>query len=408
MARIVVIDDEESILNVMSGMLAADGYDVGVIHAGPDLLDQLEAEEPDLVVTDLRMEPTNGIDVLEYMKANKPDCPSILLTGYPTVEVASQALSLGVFDMVAKPFRIDVLLEVIERALEYGRTHSGTTTDMRAVLGSSYRYSNVVAESAAMHTVCDMIDRVSSLDMPVLIQGEVGTGKEIIARELHGASARKHAEFITIDCAKGMEELKRLASGPGGGVLGQAKEGTILFRDVHTLSLGMQENLAKILTLIKEQADASGSDRGGIRILSSTDKDLRALVDQGRFNKDLYNRLIVLSIEIAPLRNRPEDVPFLAYDVVRESAASDQPLPIIDGAAMELLSAYNWPRNATELTEVMRACVSDVTGEQIEVSDLPATLVQAAKAQINAQSGDEVSEDFRADHLKMFLRSAVS
>ena len=138
-------------------------------------------------------------------------------------------------------------------------------------------------------------------------------------------------------------------------------------------------------------------------------------------SKALHHAFNTITREFIKLRSEKESnfhflktvvehsgVPLLAYDVVRELAASDQPLPIIDGAAMELLSAYDWPRNATELTEVMRACVSDVTGEQIEVSDLPATLVQAAKAQINAQSGDEVSEDFRADHLKTFLRSAVS
>ena len=403
MARLVVIDDEQSILNVLSGMLSADGYDVSTISAGPDLLQRLEAEEADLVVTDLRMEPIDGMEVLEWLKANRPECPSILLTGFASVDVATQALSLGVFDLIAKPFRIDVLLEAIERALEYGRTHAGATTDMRAVLGASYRYNDLIAESAAMHTVCDMIDRVSSLDMPVLIQGEKGTGKGLVAQELHDSGARQHATMITIDCEKGMSELKRLAEA---GVTDAGSEGTVHFRNVDALNSGMQENLAKILDVIKEQAEQRGES--GIRILSSSDKDLRAMVDEGAFSRDLYSRLIVLSIETPPIRQRLEDIPFIAYHFIRELHPSDQPIPILDGAVVDVLTGYDWPGNLNELKEAVVHALGSCTGTQVEVSDLPDELVRKARANKESDSGGEPSEDFRAFHLKAFLREAMA
>ena len=403
MARLVVIDDEQSILNVLSGMLAADGYDVSTISAGPDLLTQLEAEEADLVVTDLRMEPIDGMEVLEWLKANRPDCPSILLTGFASVEVATQALSLGVFDLIAKPFRIDVLLEAIEHALEYGRTHAGATTDMRAVLGASYRYNDLIAESAAMHTVCDMIDRVSSLDMPVLIQGEKGSGKGLVAQELHDSGARQHASMITIDCEKGMSELKRLADA---GVTEAGSEGTVHFRNVDALNAGMQENLAKILDVIKDQAEQRGES--GIRILSSSDKDLRAMVDEGSFNRDLYSRLIVLSIETPPLRQRLEDIPFIAYHFIREECPTDTAIPILDGAAVDVLTAYDWPGNLNELREVMTHALGSYKGSQIDVGDLPEAIVTKARSAAEGDSAAAATEDFRGVHLKAFLRDAMA
>jgi DNA-binding response OmpR family regulator len=288
MARILVVDNEAGILSVLTTLLKAEGYDVVPLREGDKAIEQLKSEEFDLLVSDIRMTPVNGMEVLKIAREQRPGMAVIMLTAYGTVETAIEALKLGAFDYVTKPFKVDELLITVQRALEYSRALS-ENVDLRAQLGKRYRFENIVAESAAMRNVCEMIERVAPTDVTVLIYGESGTGKELVAKAIHAHSRRKNNKFLAVNCAALPEPLLESemfghvkgaftgASANKEGLFEAAHGGTIFLDEIGAMPLSIQGKLLRVLQEkevrrvgsndnVSVDAHAAGSPRGGVEV----------------------------------------------------------------------------------------------------------------------------------------------
>ena len=413
MSRIVVIDDEEGILNVLGGVLTSDGHEVQTLRGDDQLLESLKGVECDILLTDLKMGAVSGMDVLRHMHEAHPDVPVIILTGFGTMEAATEAEQLGVFDMITKPFKIDQLNEVIDNALAYKRD-SSSDADLRALLGAAYRLDRTVCESDSMHRVCDMVERTAPLDMPVLVQGAVGTGREQIAQEVHKGSSRRSAGVHVAKC--GADSEMRVEADifgyvkdafPGAdadtqGALAEIDGGTLILDDIDNLSSALQERLLKLIT-DKTYTPVGGkeSSEANVRVVATASSNLQEMAASGGFNKDLVNRLSILTIDIKPLSERPEDVLYIAYDILTDFALEGKPFKSLSAAAAKAFTTYNWPGNAGEMREALTAAMESASGDSIDVGDLPGSMINAD----GQQDANSALDSLRGKYLRQFIGS---
>ncbi|MEI6969923.1 MAG: sigma-54 dependent transcriptional regulator [bacterium] len=418
MARILLVDDEPSILSVLNTLLTVEGYQVVPIQDGNKAVQAIKSEEFDLMISDIRMTPISGMELLRLVHDVRPSMAVIMVTAFGSVETAVEALRMGAYDYVTKPFKIDELLITVERALEYKKTMS-ENVDLKAQVGALYKFESIVAESPTMRNLCEMLEHVAPTDTTVLISGESGSGKSLIARTLHEHSSRKGAKFVSVNCeavpiAMLEAELFGYAKGasqedPAGkeGAFESATGGTVYLAGIETMPLGIQEKLVRMLQE-KEIARVGGTSktRVNIRILAGTSINLERLIREGRFREDLYYRLSVIPMEIKPLRDRKEDILPLVYHTILKELGAGAEMPALEPQVRDILINYTWPGNARELVSAVKHAVSLAKNKVIGKSDLPPDIVAAVKSTGTTPAAPAgPADEARGRSLKAFLRT---
>jgi len=416
MPRILVVDDEPSTLSLLNTLLNTKGYDVVSALGGQKAKDLLKSETFDLMISDIRMTPINGIELLKLAHHQHRAMSVVMLTAYGTVETAIEALKLGAFDYVAKPFKVDELLITVERALEYNAALT-ENADLKVQLTTRYYLEDIVAESPAMRHVCDMIRRVAPTDTTILICGESGTGKELVAEAIHACSRRQDEKFLPVNCGALPEPLLESemfghvkgaftgASSNKEGLFEAADGGTIFLDEIGSMPLNIQKKLLRVLQ--SKEIRRVGSNENvtvDARVLAATNTRLEKLIEEGTFREDLYYRLNVIPIEIKPLRERKEDILPLLYHILRQEIKEGQTPAAIDARAMAVLESYSWPGNVRELENAVKHAVAFASDNKITTDVLPEKIVAAQPSPAGDWAPESVGTP-KAKSLKAFLRA---
>ena len=417
MAKLLIVDDEASILNVLTTLLRGEKHEITSALSGEQAKEKLSNDHFDLMLTDMRMSPISGLELLRFTQKECPNMAVVIMTAYATVDTAIEAMKLGAFDYVMKPFQVDDLTITITRALEYNQIKV-ENADLKACLKTRYGLSNIVAESQKMRRVCDMIERVALTDVTVLITGESGTGKELVAKAVHANSNRKEKPFIPVNCAALPEPLLESelfghikgsftgASSDKEGLFAAADKGTIFLDEIESMPLSIQ---GKLLRVLQEKEVRRVGDNKHIkvdaRILAATNINLEEKIADGEFREDLFYRLAVIPIDLPPLRDRREDILPMTYHILRKFLGENAELPRIDPDVQFILEQADWPGNVRELENALKHAITFATDNVITKDILPARLLAAGgKAIVNKVENPMGAEDFRGKSLKAFLR----
>jgi len=382
--KILVIDDSPEILNLFSDYLRSEGYEVETAENGAKGISLIEKNFYDLILTDLRMPDTDGMEVLKYIRANSPDSVCIILTGYGTVKNAVEAIKMGAFDYLTKPVKMDEILVTFQRAFEY-RDLKRENLHLRTQLKKKYRFENIIGDSEKIQKVFEVVEKVADTDSTVLILGESGTGKELIARAIHYNSYRREKPFVPVNCAAIPGELleSELFGHEKGaftnairmriGRFELANGGTVFLDEIGDMNPMLQSKLLRVLQ--ERQFERVGGVRTiktDIRILAATHQNLKALVQQRKFREDLYYRLNVIPLAIPPLRERKTDIPLLAhYFLDQFNKRKKKKIRGIREDAMARLVHYDWPGNVRELENTIERVIILLDGDLVTSSDLP-------------------------------------
>jgi DNA-binding NtrC family response regulator len=382
--KILVIDDEIDMLDSCARLLARLGYQVATEVDSTRGPARFEEERPDLVLTDLRMPGLDGLGVLRAIRGIDPSAMVVLITAFATIETAVEAVKEGAFDYLPKPFSADQLKLCVERALEQRRLREENRRLLEQ-LTETYRFDNIIGKSLPMLQVFETIKKVAKSEANILIVGETGTGKELIAKSLHVNSRRGASPFIPVDCASLPENLLESelfghekgaftgAQTSRPGLFEYANGGTVFLDEVGDISLNLQAKLLRVLQ--ERQVRRVGSNRiidVDVRVISATNRDLGQAVARGEFREDLYYRLNVISIPLPPLRERKGDIPLIVrHYIAKYAATSGKEITGITPEAMRLLEEYRWPGNVRELQNVIERAVVLAEHELLRPEDLP-------------------------------------
>ena len=380
--HLLFVDDEPALRSLMAERLAERGFQVEQADGGERALQLLEQFAFDVVITDLRMPGIDGTQVIGAALERYPGIVAIVITGYGTVRDAVEAIKRGAADFVAKPFQFDELMHVLQKALEQRRLKSENAY-LRSQLEERYKFGGILGKSRPMLALFQMLETVARASSTILITGETGTGKEVVARAIHHNSPRRAHRFVALNCSAIPETLLEAelfghvrgaftgAVGMRQGRFEQAHKGTLFLDEVGTMSTALQMKLLRALQEREfERVGDSQTIKVDVRVIAATNSDLASMVKAGSFREDLYYRLNVIPIELPPLRDRRDDIPLLAQHFL-EKFGGDMKLHLSQGA-MRLLMAFSWPGNVRQLENAVERAVALSAGrEQIEVSDLP-------------------------------------
>ncbi len=387
--RILIVDDELIARENLSRVLEREGYTVTSAASGEEALGMLESSAPDLVLTDLKMPGMGGIDLLTEIKRLRPPTEIIMVTAYATVDSAIAAMKRGAYDYLSKPFKLDEVRAVVAKAAEKIALARENET-LREQLKEIYRFSDIIGKSEKMAQVFDMIQRVAPTDANVLIYGETGTGKELVARAVHMNSPRAGKRFVSINCGAYTEELLSSelfghergaftgAATAKTGLLEAGDGGTVFLDEIGEMSTPMQVRFLRVLQE-GEVVRVGGTEpiRLALRVIAATHRDLKKMVAAGTFREDLFYRLDVVSIILPPLSDRKEDIPILAAHFLEKyNAAFGKRIHAIEPEAIGILMAYDFPGNIRELQNIIERAVVLCAGDTISARDLPADLVR--------------------------------
>ena len=379
---ILVVDDEPGVRSSLKGVLEDEGFGVFTADSGEKGLEQIEKLKPDFVLLDVLMPSgIDGIETLRRIGGSGSDAAVIMISGHGTIDMAVMAMELGALDFIEKPLSVDRILIRLNQALEKKKLQEENILLRR---GMDERYQ-IIGESPAIRELATKIQQVAPTNGRVLIMGENGTGKELVARAIHRNSERSNQPFIQVNCAAIPEELieSELFGHKRGAFTGaiastqgkfeQANKGTILLDEIGDMSLSTQ---SKVLRVLEEQEFTRIGDRNvikvDVRVITATNKDLSAEVQEERFREDLFYRLNVIPIYVPPLRERVEDIPLLTtYFLTRFCRENGKWEKRISQEAMKFLQAHKWPGNVRELKNIIERLVIMVSSDVIEVSDLP-------------------------------------
>ena len=390
--RLLLVDDDEVFLRPLHRTLEVAGYEVLPVQSGEEALETLKREDVDVVLTDRRLPGVDGVTLVRQLKADHPDLAVVVMTAYGTIESAVEAMRLGAEDYLVKPFEVAEMLLVIRRAIEFQELKSANRRSIRRNQ-ERFTFRNVVAESAQMQSVFDTLRSVADLDTTVLIHGETGVGKELLARSVHFSGARRDRAFVAVNCAAipaDLFESELFGSRKGAftganehrrGHFQMAHGGTLLLDEIGEMPLQLQ---SKLLRAIEEKKVTSvGADRPvevDVRFIATTNKDLQGEVERGTFRRDLFYRLSVMPVRVPPLRERPEDIPLLASHFLKEAGRRlKRPVKGIAPESVQALVRYPWPGNVRELENVIERAV--IVSRTEELNDLARFLTGPGGAQ---------------------------
>jgi two-component system nitrogen regulation response regulator NtrX len=397
---ILVVDDEAGVRSSLAGILGDEGYAVTAVESGEAALAALETRRHDLVLLDVWLPGQDGLEVLRRIRERDVELPVVVISGHGTIETAVRAVRLGAQDFVEKPLSLEKTLLAVRNALRQRRLES-QLRELRQKLDLRYV---MVGESEALRRLRDEIKQAAPSNGRVLIYGENGTGKELVARQVHAQSHRASLPFVEVNCAAIPEELIESelfghARGAFTGALASRKGkfeladgGTLFLDEIGDMSLKTQ---AKVLRALQEQriepVGGSASVEVDVRVIAATNKDLAAEIRAGRFREDLYFRLSVIPFQVPPLRERREDIPLLVRHFLQALSSEHGRRPReVSEAALAALARLPWPGNVRELRNTLERLVIMTPGERIEFEHLPASLVAPAPA--SASAGSEAEE----------------
>ncbi len=392
MAKVLLVDDELTMVQMVADLLARDGHEVVSFTTGPAAYAALSTQLPDAVITDLYLDKTraHGLEILRKARELTPPAVVIVITGYGSVETAIEAMRLGAFDYLEKPFKVDELRLCVQRAMSYNEAISETAY-LRRQLKKKYQFNQIIGNSSKMQDLFKLTHRVADTDSTILILGDSGTGKELVARALHQNSRRQMAPFIPVNCAALPETLleselfgHRKGAFTGAihdkkGLFEAADGGTIFLDEVGSMSGLLQSRLLRVLQ--DREVRRVGDNTPiyvNVRVVAASNESLEKKIKEGTFREDLFYRLNVIPILLPPLRERKDDIPLLAAHFLKEklnlrTGAAFQ----ISRPAMNALCAYNWPGNVRELENALERAVTLCEGEILQVADLPGSMLTA-------------------------------
>jgi DNA-binding NtrC family response regulator len=383
MSTILIVEDEKKMSRLLELNLAEEGYSTFAAQDAEAGLNLLRQEKIDLVLTDLKLPGMDGLEFLQAVKRSNGQIPVILMTAYGTVETAIEAMKAGASDYVLKPFAMEEIKLIIGKELDVRRLRE-ENRDLRQALGERYQFENIVARSAKMQEVLAVVDQVAPTNSTVLLGGESGVGKDMIARAIHQHSRRASGPFIKINCTAIPENLLEselfgyekgaftgaVTAKPGKFEL--ADKGTIFLDEIGDVPGAIQVKLLRVLQEREfERLGGTKTLKVDVRVIAATNQDLRAALEQGTFREDLYYRLNVVPISIPPLREHKEDIPYLADHFLAHFAhESGKPVTGITPGAMRLLTDFHWPGNIRELENIIERAVALSTETTLDVRDI--------------------------------------
>jgi two-component system response regulator PilR (NtrC family) len=412
MASILVVDDERSMREFLEILLGKQGHQVATAPDAASALELVGRGELDLVITDLRLGRGSGLDVLAGVKETSPGTEVVMITAYATAENAVQAMKMGAYDYVLKPFKVDELKLVVEKALEHRKLLQENRVLRHRVGRRHEERDEIIGHSAGVEEVRELVARVAPARTTILILGESGTGKEVAARTIHALGGRPDQPFVAINCGaipEGLIESELFghekgsftgAAGTKAGLFEVAGSGTLFLDEVGELPLPVQVKLLRALQERKIRRVGGNVDISmSARIVAATNRDIGQEVEAGRFREDLYYRLNVIQIRIPPLRERREDIPlFCQHFLERFATELGKPMPRLSPEAERLLIAYDYPGNIRELANVLERAVTLCDGDAIEVGVLPSSLREPSQPGAAAEPAvlPEVGMDLQA------------
>jgi len=381
--RILIADDEEIVIQSCLRILSEDKFQIEIARNGLEAIEKVAENEYDLLILDIMMPKMTGMEVLQRVKETHPDIDVIMITGLNQIDTAVEAMKLGAFDYLPKPFDPEELELVVARAIER-RQLLQENVHLKKEISARYSFENIIGSSQPMQNVYRLVARCAPTNSTVMLRGESGTGKELIARAIHFNSLRKDKPFITVDCASLSENLldselfghvKGSFTGAVAnkkGLLEEANGGTLFLDEIGNISMSTQ---AKLLRFIQEKEfKAVGDTRTrtvNIRLITATNKDLEGMVADGTFRDDLYYRINIFPIEIPPIRNRRDDIPALAFHFLNQfSKEMERKAKEFSAGAMNLLMNHDWPGNVRELENVVHRAVILTSDEMIRQGHL--------------------------------------
>lgn len=392
-ARILVVDDESGMLEVCKDTLE-DLPDTEVVTEvdSSEAVELLTSEKWDLLITDIRMPGTDGIELLRKARTQDPDIQVLMLTAYPSVETAVESMKLGAEDYITKPFLPDDLYHRVKRLLE-GKKLQEENRLLRKQVKQDHRMGKMIGHCPPMQNVFEAIHRISNADIDVLIIGETGTGKELVARNIHRLSNRKNHNFVPVDCGAIPHDLMESeffghergaftgATKKNMGLLEFANEGTFFLDEIGQLPLTLQAKLLRVLQERKIRRVGDNRERNiDVRIIAATSLDLEKEIQKNRFRMDLYHRINVARVDLPPLRNRIEDIPLLTthFLELQTKQLNIDEVEVTDDV-LEIFKWYTWPGNVRELQNVIKKTLVMTGSDTITVEDLPEKLVDSSK-----------------------------
>jgi len=407
--KILVIDDDPSLRRVLEYNLEEDGYEVTVAASGGEGLQAFDELSPALVITDLKMPGIDGFQVLREIKERSPETLVMIITAFGAVETAVEAMKLGAYDYITKPFNRDELKLVVRKALQL-TSLSRENKQLRQELTEKIDFRNIVGISREMEKVFQVVRKVANTDATVLITGESGTGKELVAKALHTLSSRKAAPFVPINCAAIPRDL--LESELFGHVKGaftgavrdkmgkfkQADGGTLFLDEVGELPLDLQPKLLRALQeKIVEPVGGTEAQQLDVRVVAATNLDMEQAMRDGVFREDLYYRLSVIPLHIPPLRERKDDIPLLVKHFANKQSADNVKF---SPKVMEVLVSYHWPGNVRELENTVERLLILREGDVIELGDLPEKVRTSSKTVASGSIVNLPAEGYSLEQLE--------
>jgi DNA-binding NtrC family response regulator len=420
--RLLIVDDEKVAVRNLEHVMKKEGYEVTATQSGANALAFLDKQSFDVVLTDLRMEKVDGMQILKKCRETSPDTEVVLITGFATLESAVDAMKHGAFYYIAKPFRLDEVRKVVAEAMakiELRRENQALREQVESYQGKV----RIMTQDAEMQRLLEMARQIAPTDCNVLITGESGTGKELFAQYLHHHSKRGGTEnagpFLAVNCGAFNEELlgnelfghsKGAFTGAGAdkkGLLVAASNGTLFLDEITEMSPAMQ---VKLLRVIQEKEvlplGATMAVKVDVRFVAATNRDVQEMVKRGEFRQDLYFRLNVVNLFVPPLSRRRDDVPLLAYHFLKKCAARmGKPVSQISTETMDILRRYDFPGNVRELENIIERGVAVATGDTIEVAYLPEDLRDLSMLTFRKKDGRLPSlEEQERDYIRWVLQ----
>jgi two-component system NtrC family response regulator len=395
METILIVDDEKNYLVILEALLVPEGYEIITEDNALNALRLIRETDLDLVITDMKMPKMGGIELLDEVKKIDPDLPVIIMTAYGTIEMAVEAMKKRAYDYITKPFRNEELKLTIKKALELYRLKKENRL-LSEALSDRYQYGNIIGKSKPMLKIFEMIGKVAQSRASVMITGPSGTGKELIAKAIHYNSPRKTKPFISINCGALTETLleSELFGHERGAFTGAvamkkgrfelADDGTLFLDEVGEMPPSLQVKLLRVLQEMEfERVGGTKTIKVDVRILAASNRKLKEDVDRGIFREDLFYRLNVVQIEVPPLKERIEDLPFLVAHFIEKFQPSKKREIELSPEVWKALYSYHWPGNIRELENTIERALVMSSDETIALGDLPEYLVKKEEEKID-------------------------
>ncbi len=401
--RVLVVDDEQAMCELLEAALVPRGFSIDWRTSPHEAFAEFERHAFDVVLTDLKMKGVDGIELCERLVATRPDVPVVLMTAFGSMETAVAAIRAGAYDFVTKPVEMDMLSLTLSRAVKHRELQEQIKVLSALVDRSPHgTYGEMLGDSSVMHALYEQLERIADSDAPVMILGESGAGKEMVARSIHDASRRRDQPFVAVNCAALPETLLESelfghtrgaftdARSDRKGLFVQADGGTLLLDEIGELPLTVQPKLLRALEESQVRPVGGNSEESfDVRLLTATNRDLETAVEEGKFREDLFYRIHVIPVEVPPLRARGTDVLLLAQHFIdRFASDAEKNVTGFSEPTAEKMLAYNWPGNVRELRNVIQRAVALTRYDKLAVNDLPEKIRDYRSSQVIIGGGD--------------------